>query len=71
MPIVCPVNDGGDVAGIGVFTTGLEETKKIMDEDPGVKAGIFAYEVRACRCDLYPRSWLCLHKNRFTITIHR
>ena len=71
MPIVCPVNDGGDVAGIGVFTTGLEETKKIMDEDPGVKAGIFACEVCACRCDLYPRSRLCLHKNRFTITIHR
>jgi hypothetical protein len=49
MPIVCPVNDGGDVAGIGVFITGLEETRKIMDEDPGVKAGIFVYEVHACR----------------------
>jgi len=49
MPIVCPVTDGGDVSGIGVFITGLEETRQIMDEDPGVKAGIFVYEVHACR----------------------
>lgn len=48
MPIVCPVTDGGDVAGIGVFITGLEETRQIMEEDPGVKAGIFVYEVHAC-----------------------
>jgi hypothetical protein len=49
LAIVCPVSDGGDVAGIGIFITGLEETKKIMDEDPGVKAGIFVYELHACR----------------------
>jgi hypothetical protein len=49
MPIVCPVGDGGEVAGIGLFITGLEETRKMMDEDPGVKAGIFVYEVHACR----------------------
>jgi len=49
MPVVCPVNDGGDVAGVGVFITSLEETRKIMDEDPGVKAGIFVYEVHVCR----------------------
>lgn len=49
MPIVCPLGDDGEVAGIGIFTTGLEETAKIMDEDPAVKAGIFVYEVHACR----------------------
>ncbi len=49
MPVVCPVNDGSDVTGIGVFITGLEETKKIMDEDPGVKAGVFVYEAHTCR----------------------
>jgi hypothetical protein len=49
LAVVCPVSDGSDVAGIGIFTTGLEETKKIMDEDPGVKAGIFVYEVHACQ----------------------
>ena len=49
MPIVCPVGDGSGIAGMGVFITSLEETAKIMDEDPGVKAGIFVYEVYACR----------------------
>jgi len=45
LSIVCPVNDGSEVSGIGIFTTDVEQTKKIMDEDPGVKAGIFVYEI--------------------------
>lgn len=49
MPIVCPINDGSDVSGIGIFTTSVEETRKIMDEDPGVQAGVFVYELHACR----------------------
>lgn len=49
LPIVCPISDGSDVSGIGIFNATLEETKKIMDEDPGVKAGVFVYEVHVCR----------------------
>jgi hypothetical protein len=49
MPIVCPVADGSDVSGIAIFDAPVEEVKKLMDEDPGVKAGIFVYEVHACR----------------------
>lgn len=49
LPIVCPVNDGSGLSGVGIFTTSVEETKKIMDEDPGVKAGVFTYEVHPCR----------------------
>ncbi len=49
LAIVCPVNDGSEVRGIGIFNRNLEEVKKIMDEDPGVKAGIFIYEVHASR----------------------
>ncbi len=49
LSIVCPVIDGGEVRGIGIFNAGAEETKKIMDEDPGVKAGVFVYELHACR----------------------
>ena len=26
-----------------------KEVKKLMDDDPGVKAGIFTYEVHPCR----------------------
>lgn len=49
LAVVCPVNDGSEVNGLGIFTTDLEETKRIMDGDPGVKAGIFVYEVHVCR----------------------
>ena len=49
LPIVCPVTDDSDVAGVGIFNVSVEETKKIMDEDPGVKAGIFIYEIHPCR----------------------
>jgi len=49
LPIVCPVSDGSDVCGLGIFSVGVEETKKIMDGDPGVQAGIFTYELHDCR----------------------
>jgi uncharacterized protein YciI len=49
LAVVCPVSDGSEVNGIGIFTTSLEETQKIMDEDPGVQAGVFVYEAHPCR----------------------
>jgi hypothetical protein len=49
LSIVCPVRDGSDVSGIGIFNASVEEVTKIMDEDPGVKVGVFVYEVHACR----------------------
>jgi diaminopimelate epimerase len=41
LPVVCPVSDETDVAGVGIFNAGPEETRKIMDGDPGVVAGLF------------------------------
>lgn len=49
LSIVCPVADGSNVTGVGIFNADVEEVKKIMDEDPGVKAGVFVYEIHACR----------------------
>jgi hypothetical protein len=49
LPIVCPVMDGGDIKGMGIFNTSPDEAKKIMHGDPGVQAGIFIYEVHPCR----------------------
>jgi hypothetical protein len=49
LPIVCPVLDDSDIAGIGIFTPDLDEVRRIMDEDPGVQAGVFTYEVHPCR----------------------
>ncbi len=49
LPIVCPVADGSDVAGIGIFDATPEEVDRIMAEDPGVQAGLFTYEIHATR----------------------
>ena len=49
LPIVCPIADGSDIKGIGIFIVDVEEAKRIMDKDPGVKAGVFTYEIHACR----------------------
>ena len=49
MPIVCPITDGGDLAGIGIFNADVEEAKSIMDQDPAVKEGILVYEAHPCR----------------------
>jgi hypothetical protein len=49
MPIVCPVNDGTDFNGIGIMDRTVEEARHIMDDDPGVKAGLFVYELHPYR----------------------
>jgi hypothetical protein len=49
LPIVCPIGDGTPVHGIGIFTRTVEDTKAILDDDPGVQAGVFTYELHACR----------------------
>lgn len=49
LSIVCPVMDGSDVSGVGIFNAGIDRVRKIMDEDPGVQAGIFTYEIHPCQ----------------------
>ena len=49
LPVVCPVNDGTDIAGVGIFDRSAEETRAILEDDPGVKAGLFTYEIHPCR----------------------
>lgn len=48
LPIVCPIG-GSEVSGIYIFDAPVEEVRKIMDEDPGVQAGVFVYEIHPCR----------------------
>ena len=45
MPIVCPIADGNDVVGLGIFDAGPEDVERIMAADPAVQAGILAYDV--------------------------
>ena len=49
MPIVCPVRDGSDVCGIAIFDAHPEDVDRAMSQDPGVKAGVFTYEVHPTR----------------------
>ncbi len=46
---ICLLSDGCDVRGVGIFHADVEEAQKIMDENPGVQAGIFVSQMHACR----------------------
>ena len=47
--VVCPVSDGSAIKGLGIFDLSLEDTRRVMDDDPGVRAGFFTYELHAAR----------------------
>ena len=49
LSIVAPVTDDSDWSGIGIFDATEDEVVRIMDGDPAVQAGIFAYEVHPVR----------------------
>ena len=49
MPIVCPVPGGVSIAGFCVLNTEQDEARRLMDDDPGIKAGIFEYEIHNIR----------------------
>ncbi|MCL2516708.1 MAG: hypothetical protein FWD85_01545 [Microbacteriaceae bacterium] len=49
LDIVLPIRDESDLAGIGVFNTTGDEASALMAADPGVQAGLFTFEVHACR----------------------
>ena len=45
--VVCPVRDESDIGGVGIFSTDAVETRRLMDGDPAVMAGILTYEIHA------------------------
>ena len=45
LAIVGPVRDESDLAGIGIFTTDLDETAALMAQDPAVAAGVLVASV--------------------------
>jgi hypothetical protein len=49
LSIVCPIADGTEIHGIGIFNKNAEETRSIMENDPAVKEGIFTYEIHPAR----------------------
>jgi hypothetical protein len=49
LPVVLPVTDGSDVCGVGVLATSVDDATALMNDDPGVAAGVFDFEVHPCR----------------------
>ncbi len=49
LAVVCPVADDSEWAGVGIFDAPLDETARIMDGDPAIKAGVLSYEVHPVR----------------------
>ncbi len=49
LSVVLPVNDDSGLAGFGVFALTPEDTVTVMEADPGIRAGIFTYDVHPVR----------------------
>lgn len=49
LAVVCPIADESDVRGVPIFDATPDEVSALMDEAPGVRAGLFGYEVHVCR----------------------
>jgi hypothetical protein len=49
LSVVFPIRDDSDKAGIGVFNADVEQTRKIIEEDPAVMEGILNYEIHPTR----------------------
>ena len=49
LAVVCPIADGTNVSGVGVFAATPEDVDRIYSNDPAVKAGILKYELHPTR----------------------
>lgn len=49
LPIVCPILDDSEYAGIGILVCSAAEAAEIMRHDPAVKAGVLTVEVHPSR----------------------
>lgn len=56
LAVVCPVADGTNVTGVGVFAATREEVDLIYSRDPAVTAGVLNYEIHPTRA--FPGSTL-------------
>jgi hypothetical protein len=49
LAVVCPVADGTNITGVGVFAASPEDVDRIYSLDTAVKAGILGYEIHPTR----------------------
>jgi len=46
---VCPVVDGSQWSGIGISDARVDEVTLVMEDDPGVRAGLFTFDIHPIR----------------------
>ena len=49
LAIVCPMRDGGPIAGLGIFDGTPAEIEELMRGDPAVAADVLTFEVHPAR----------------------
>jgi hypothetical protein len=49
LSIVCPIRDESELSGVGIFAADPAAVEQIMREDPGVKVGVFSFEIHPAR----------------------
>lgn len=49
LSVVTPVSDETELKGMGIFNANVEQTQRIMEQDPCVQAGIFVFEIHPTR----------------------
>ena len=47
--IVCPITDDSPLCGVGIFAGSADEVRRLMDDDPGVRSGVFTYQIHPAR----------------------
>ena len=47
--IVLPIRDDSPLCGVGIFSGTADDVRRIMDDDPGVRAGVFTYRIHPTR----------------------
>ncbi len=45
LDLIIGLRDEWEIIGMDVFNTDVDETRRIMDGDPAVKAGVLTYEI--------------------------
>jgi len=49
LAVVCPVSDGSNVSGVGIFAATPEDVERILIGDPAIKAGILKFQIHPTR----------------------
>ena len=49
LAIVCPVTDGSEVAGVGIFNAPPDQVRAITEGDPAVEAGVLKFAIHPLR----------------------